>query len=62
MDEIKITTSQNVSLSYTAAGVGPRMLAAILDSYFYLCLCHHSYLYFYVYYSPQRIQWRLRQL
>lgn len=34
MDEIKITTSQNVSLSYTAAGVGPRMLAAILDLIF----------------------------
>lgn len=34
MDEIKIITSQNVSLSYTAAGVGPRMLAAILDLIF----------------------------
>lgn len=34
MDEIKITTSQNVSLSYTAAGVGPRMLAALLDLIF----------------------------
>ncbi len=34
MDEIKITTSQNVSLSYTAAGVGPRILAALLDLIF----------------------------
>ena len=34
MEEIKITTSQNVSLSYTAAGVGPRMLAAMLDLIF----------------------------
>lgn len=34
MDEIKITTSQNVSLSYAAAGVGPRMLAALLDYIF----------------------------
>ncbi|MBA3680330.1 MAG: RDD family protein [Bacteroidetes bacterium] len=34
MDEIKITTSQNVSLTYSAAGVGPRMLAAILDLVF----------------------------
>jgi len=34
VEEIKITTSQNVSLSYAAAGVGPRMLAALLDYVF----------------------------
>lgn len=34
MDQIKITTSQNVSLSYAAAGVGPRILAGMLDMVF----------------------------
>ncbi|MDO9000651.1 RDD family protein [Sediminibacterium sp.] len=34
MDKIKITTSQNVNLNYTAAGVGPRILAALLDLVF----------------------------
>ncbi len=34
MEEIKITTSQNVSLSYAAAGVGPRILAGLLDLIF----------------------------
>ncbi|MDP1800941.1 MAG: RDD family protein [Bacteroidota bacterium] len=34
MDQIKITTSQNVSLSYAAAGVGPRILAGLLDMVF----------------------------
>ena len=34
MDEIKITTSQNVSLTYAAAGVGPRILAGLLDLVF----------------------------
>ena len=34
MDELKITTSQNVSLSYAAAGVGPRILASLLDYIF----------------------------
>jgi len=34
MDQIKITTSQNVSLSYAAAGVGPRILAGLLDIVF----------------------------
>jgi len=31
MDTIQINTSQNVSLSYTPAGIGPRILAALLD-------------------------------
>ncbi|MEO6301883.1 MAG: RDD family protein [Bacteroidia bacterium] len=34
MSEIKINTSQNVSLSYAAAGVGPRILAGLLDIVF----------------------------
>lgn len=34
METIKINTTQNVSLSYTAAGVGPRILAALLDTIF----------------------------
>lgn len=34
MDEIKINTSQNVSLSYAAACVGPRILAGLLDMVF----------------------------
>lgn len=34
METIKINTTQNVSLSYTAAGVGPRILAALLDTVF----------------------------
>jgi uncharacterized RDD family membrane protein YckC len=41
METIKINTTQNVALSYEAAGVGPRVLAALLDSIFvfaYACL------------------------
>lgn len=34
MENIKINTTQNVALSYTAAGVGPRMLAIFLDLIF----------------------------
>ncbi|MCE3259597.1 MAG: hypothetical protein K0S12_1238 [Bacteroidetes bacterium] len=34
METIKINTTQNVSLSYAAAGVGPRILAALLDNVF----------------------------
>ncbi len=34
MDVIKINTTQNVSLSYSAAGVGPRILAGLLDMIF----------------------------
>ncbi len=34
MDSIKINTTQNVALSYTAAGVGPRILAGLLDLVF----------------------------
>lgn len=34
MDTIRVNTTQNVSLSYTAAGVGPRILAAMLDGFF----------------------------
>lgn len=34
MERIKVNTTQNVSLSYTAAGVGPRILAALLDLFF----------------------------
>jgi uncharacterized RDD family membrane protein YckC len=41
METIKINTTQNVALSYTAAGVGPRILAALLDGIFvfaYTCI------------------------
>lgn len=41
METIKINTTQNVSLSYAAAGVGPRILAALLDGIFvwaYTCV------------------------
>ncbi|MCW3075594.1 MAG: hypothetical protein JWO32_203 [Bacteroidetes bacterium] len=41
MESIKINTTQNVALSYTAAGVGPRILAALLDGIFvwaYTCI------------------------
>ncbi len=34
MDVIKINTTQNVSLSYQAAGIGPRILAGLLDVIF----------------------------
>lgn len=34
MDTLKINTTQNVSLSYTSAGVGLRILAALLDTIF----------------------------
>ena len=34
METIKINTTQNVSLSYNAAGVGPRILAGLLDRVF----------------------------
>lgn len=34
METIKINTTQNVALSYNAAGVGPRMLAGMLDVIF----------------------------
>ena len=34
MDNIKVTTTQNVVLEYEAAGVGYRILAALLDSVF----------------------------
>ncbi len=34
MDTIKINTTQNVSLSYQAAGIGPRILAGLLDIIF----------------------------
>lgn len=34
MDTLKINTTQNVSLSYSAAGVGLRMLAGLLDTIF----------------------------
>ncbi len=34
MEKIKINTTQNVSLSYEAAGVGPRILAGLLDMIF----------------------------
>ena len=42
MDTIKITTSQNVDLDYEAAGVGYRLLAALLDETFkliYIIIC-----------------------
>lgn len=41
METIKINTSQNVALSYNAAGVGPRILAGLLDTVFifaYSCI------------------------
>ncbi|MBA3663347.1 MAG: RDD family protein [Bacteroidetes bacterium] len=41
MEHIKINTTQNVALSYSAAGVGPRILAGLLDSVFvfaYTCI------------------------
>ncbi|MCE3227004.1 MAG: hypothetical protein K0S32_1555 [Bacteroidetes bacterium] len=41
METIKINTTQNVALSYEAAGVGPRVLAALLDGVFvfaYTCI------------------------
>ncbi len=34
METIKINTTQNVSLSYSAAGIGPRILAGMLDMIF----------------------------
>src|SRR3954464_13185132 len=34
METIKINTTQNVSLSYSAAGIGPRILASLLDVIF----------------------------
>jgi uncharacterized RDD family membrane protein YckC len=34
MDALRINTTQNVALSYTAAGVGPRMLAGLMDAIF----------------------------
>ena len=34
MDNIEVTTTQNVVLEYEAAGVGYRILAALLDSVF----------------------------
>jgi uncharacterized RDD family membrane protein YckC len=34
MDEVRINTTQNVALNYTAAGVGPRLLAGLLDTVF----------------------------
>jgi uncharacterized RDD family membrane protein YckC len=34
MDAVRINTTQNVALNYTAAGVGPRLLAALLDIIF----------------------------
>jgi len=34
MDAIKINTTQNVSLSYSAAGIGPRILSGLLDLIF----------------------------
>jgi len=34
MDTIKISTTQNVDLEYEAAGLGYRILAALLDSIF----------------------------
>ncbi len=36
MDNIKINTTQNVTLDYQAAGLGPRILAVILDTVFRL--------------------------
>lgn len=39
METIKINTTQNVSLSYNAAGVGPRILAALLDTVFVYAYC-----------------------
>ena len=42
MDTIKITTSQNVDLDYEAAGIGYRLLAALLDETFkiiYIIIC-----------------------
>ncbi|HOZ86630.1 MAG TPA: RDD family protein [Bacteroidia bacterium] len=36
MDNIKINTTQNVALDYQAAGLGPRILAVILDTIFRL--------------------------
>ncbi|MGZ4090648.1 MAG: RDD family protein, partial [Bacteroidia bacterium] len=41
METIKINTTQNVSLSYSAAGIGPRILAGLLDAVFifaYTCI------------------------
>lgn len=41
MDTIKINTTQNVALTYSAAGVGPRILAGMLDGVFvfaYTCI------------------------
>src|SRR5262245_55282361 len=34
MENIKITTTQNVDLEYVSAGVGYRILASLLDSIF----------------------------
>ena len=34
METIKINTTQNVALSYSAAGIGPRILAGLLDAIF----------------------------
>jgi len=47
MENIKINTTQNVALSYTAAGVGPRMLAVLLDMIFrysYYALLYYVYM------------------
>jgi len=48
MNDIKINTSQNVGLDYQAAGIGPRLMAIILDTIFKYT---YAIILFYIFYQ-----------